>query len=178
MSTALSSPQARAVPFGKVSLGLLVPPVGKKNPGERTTWGFCGLFCGTFYSDLTSCGFQENLQGSVTKNLWQRNGEGIAATIIPIFEEWAHTCSAQVVIPTAALLTCRTRSGAQSEQGTCSCTDWSDLDPQTRNFACLRAWFSHTQERCWISAPSHCGGRFLAPSERGAGSCVAQGHLN
>lgn len=68
MLTALSSPEAREVLFGKVSLGLLVPPVGK-NPVERISLGLCGPLCGTFYSDLTPWGLQENLQGSIIKNL-------------------------------------------------------------------------------------------------------------
>lgn len=79
MSTALSSPQARAVPFGKVSLGLLVPPVGKKNPGRTASipTRTVGHFVETF--TLISHHRDINQWGSTTGNMtMSEKGEGLA----------------------------------------------------------------------------------------------------
>lgn len=68
-----------------------------------------------------------------------------------------HTSSAQAVILTVTFLICRTKSWAHSDQGTQQGAGLPDSETQTRSFASSKAWFTHTQARSRITAPSTMG---------------------
>lgn len=74
------------------------------------------------------------MQGLTPGNLtMMEKGEGHATGSTWILANRVHTCTAEAVILVAALVTCRTKAGAPSDQGICW-ADPLDLDAQ-RSFA-------------------------------------------
>lgn len=141
------------------------PPLGRQ-PGRQPEPKHCGCFVGPPTLASPQGDYRETCRDQPL-GIWLRprnrrahnRQHSVLATRVP-------TWSTQIVIPTSHFAHLQNHVRPQFDQETCWGAALYDLGPQTQSFTGLRAWFAHTQERSWITAPLW-GGRLPGPLQQG-----------